>query len=169
MIALELIRRYWLHALTLAAVIWVGFALYGHGVKTERLRWKAEWAARDARDETARADAERAARTLEQSHQQAMNKVQADAIQELEQVRTDAAGANSAADRLRDQVGKLLAADRARQTAGTCASRTASTNPGNLLAIVLDRSIETNRELAAFADSAVVAARACQAAYGAVR
>lgn len=165
MIGLELLRRAAPYLIGLALVALLGYSVYGFGVHVERNRWQAQWAQRDADDATARADAEQDARAKEQADQAHMNKVQTDATQRLEALQTDAAGANAAADRLRLQVGQLLATDAARRKAGTCARSPAAENPGNLLAVVLDKSIARNRELAAFADSALNAAQACRAAY----
>lgn len=169
MIALELLRRYWLHLATAAAAVYIGFSLYGHGLKQGRLEVRAEWAAESKQIADALTAASEAARAKELANQAAMNKVQSDATQRLEQARLDAAGANSAADRLREQVDKLLAADRTSQGAGSCPRRPAAQNPGNLLAVVLDKSVARNRELAAFADAAMTAAQACAAGYRAVQ
>lgn len=168
MVWFDLIRRYWLHALIAATVVYVGFALYGHGLKQGRSEVRAEWAAESKQIADALTAASEAARAKELADQAAMNKVQSDATQRLEQARLDAAGANSAADRLREQVDKLLAADRAGQGSGSCSRRPAAENPGNLLAVVLDKSVARNRELAAFADAAMTAAQACAAGYRAI-
>lgn len=165
MIGLELLRRFWMPLAAALLLAGSHFAVYSHGKSVERGEWSTRWADRDTADADARAAAEAAARAAEQAEQAHMNKVQTDAIQRLETAQTDAAGANASADRLRVQVDKLLAADAARRKAGTCASSAAAENPGNLLAVVLDKSIARNRELAAFADSALIAAQACRAAW----
>jgi prophage endopeptidase len=46
-IALKLLGKYWLHILTVAAVVWVGFALYGHGRAGANAEWQKKWAERD--------------------------------------------------------------------------------------------------------------------------
>lgn len=103
-----------------------------------------------------------AIRDKEQSLQAAMDEVQRNASEQVEQLRADAAGADSAADRLRERVGALLAAS---QTTGACTSRQAAENPGNLLAVVLDKSIQRNRQLAEYADALRVAATSCVSSY----
>lgn len=103
-----------------------------------------------------------AIRDKEQSLQDAMNEVQADATKQVEQLRADAAGADAAADRLRQRVNTLLATSKA---ASTCTSGNATTNPGDLLAVVLDKSIQRNRQLAEYADALRVAATSCVASY----
>lgn len=103
-----------------------------------------------------------AIRDKEQSLQDAMNEVQADATKQVEQLRVDAAGADAAAGRLRERVNTLLTASK---TASACTSGNATTNPGDLLAVVLDKSIQRNRQLAEYADALRVAAASCVASY----
>lgn len=103
-----------------------------------------------------------AIRDKEQSLQAAMDEVQRNASQQVEQLRADAAGADAAADRLRQRVDTLLATSK---TASACTSRTAAENPGNLLAVVLDKSIQRNRQLAEYADALRVAATSCVSSY----
>lgn len=156
------LTTYWKPLCIVAALIIVGAQGYDMGASKVQQDWGAERVA-IARALTANAEAQRA---KEFADQQNMNKVQADATQRLEALRTDADSANAAADQLREQVGKLLAADRLRQATRACSSRTATENPGNLLAVVLDKSIERNKQLAAFADSAMTAATFCAASWG---
>lgn len=155
----------------LVVLLLVGAALFGayhHGETLANAQWQAKWDKRDIADAKTRADAEKAARDLEQQRQQQAEKVQRDATQKLEQARTDAAGANTAADGLRRRVQQLLAAGSARSNTGTGSSCSTVTNPGNLLAVVLDQSVQRNRELAAIADTARVKGLACEAAYTAL-
>lgn len=155
-----LILKWWkpLAVVALIAFSWV--AGYGNGVRTVQQEWDAE------RVTIAQAlvDNANAQRAKEYADQQQMNKVQTDATQRLEALRTDADSANAAANRLREQVGKLLAANPMCAPATTGTSRQTASNPGNLLAVVLDKSIQRNRELAAFADAAITAAQACEKA-----
>lgn len=135
-------------------------AAYGAGARSVQQKWDAERVT-IAQALTKNAEAQRA---KEFADQQQMNKVQTDATQRLEALRTDADSANAAADRLREQVNKLNGANTVcpSTTAGT--SRQTASNPGNLLAVLLDKSIQRNRELAAFADAAITAAQACEKA-----
>jgi len=145
------------------------FGAYHHGETLADAQWRAKWNQRDADDAAARAKAEADARTQEQQREQSAEKVQRDATQKLEQARTDADGANAAADRLREQVRKLLGDGEAGRNPSAAPSRTPATNPGNLLAIVLDQSVARNRELAAIADAARLNGLACEAAYESLR
>lgn len=155
-----LILKWWKPlAIVAALAVWSGW-VYVQGQDDVQQKWDKE----TTRVATALAKNAEAQRAKEYADQQQMNKVQTDATQRLEALRTDADSANAAADRLREQVGKLNAANPvcASTRAGT-SSQTAS-NPGNLLAVVLDKSIQRNRELAAFADAAITAARSCEKA-----
>lgn len=135
-------------------------AAYGAGARSVQQDWDKE-TARVAKALTKNAEAQRA---KEYADQQQMNKVQTDATQRLEALRTDADSANAAADRLREQVRRLNATNPVCAPAATGTSRKTASNPGNLLAVVLDKSIQRNRELAAFADAAITAAQACEKA-----
>lgn len=144
------------------------FGAYHHGVTMTNAEWQVKWDARNTKDETATAAAELSARTLEQQRQQSADKVQRDATQKLEQARTDAASANAAADGLRQRVQQLLAASGSGSHSTVTGSCSTVTNPGNLLAVVLDKSVQRNRELAEVADIARVKGLACEAAYDAL-
>lgn len=154
------LATYWKPLCIVAALVVVGAQGYDMGVTHVQQKWDKE-TARVATALTKNAEAQRA---KEYADQQQMNKVQTDATQRLEALRTDADSANAAADRLRWQVGKLNAANPVCPTTRTGTSSTTANNPGNLLAVVLDKSIQRNRELAAFADAAITAAQACEKA-----
>ncbi|NWB94637.1 DUF2514 family protein [Pseudomonas gingeri] len=157
----------------LVALLLVGAGLFGayhHGETLANSQWQARWNKRDADDQQTRADAEAHARVLEQQRQQQAEQVQRDATQRLEQARTDAAGAGAAADGLRNRVQVLLhAASGGSGHSGTCTGGPTVTNPGNLLAVVLDQSVQRNRELAAVADTARVKGLACEAQFDALK
>lgn len=125
---------------------------------------QADWDAESRQIADALVISAKAARDKEQSLQNHMNEVQANASQQAEKLQADADSATDAASRLRKQVGELLASGGSK-TASACSSRPAAENPGNLLAVLLDKSVTRNRELAAFADSALNAAKSCAAAY----
>lgn len=146
-------------AVVAVLVVWSGW-VYVQGQDDVQQKWDKE-TARVATALTKNAEAQRA---KEYADQQQMNKVQTDATQRLEALRTDADSANAAANRLREQVGKLNAANSVCPTAPVGTSRQTASNPANLLAVVLDKSIQRNRELAAFADAAITAAQACEKA-----
>lgn len=137
-------------------------AFWIHGHHTGKANVQQKWDQETARVATVLAQNAIQAREKEQALQDSMNGIQRDATQKAEALQAAATDAADTAGRLRQQVNKLLAADKA---AGTCPGRTATENPGNLLAVVLDKSVTRNRELAAFADLAMNAAKACAAGY----
>lgn len=151
------ILKWWKPICIALASAYFLIAAYGAGARRVQQEWDTERVT-IAKALTDNANAQRA---KEFADQQNMNKVQADATQRLEALRTDADSANTAADRLREQVGKLNAANPVCAPATTGTSRQTASNTGNLLAVVLDKSIQRNRELAAFADAAITAAQAC--------
>lgn len=153
-----LILKWWkpIAFATAMGVMWV--AGHADGARGVQQKWDKE-TTRVATVLTKNAEAQRA---KEYADQQQMNKVQTDATQRLDALRTDADSANAAADRLREQVNKLANPVCTTARAGT--SSTTASNPGNLLAVVLDKSIQRNRELAAFADAAITASQACEKA-----
>jgi hypothetical protein len=151
---------YWKPVLLCGIAALIALLAYNAGQRDVQQDWDAERVT-IAQALTANAVAQRDNEYAAQKH---MNEVQRDASAKLESLAADAGIASAAADRMREQVGKLLAADGLRQASGTCASRTPAENPGNLLAVLLDKSIQRNRELAAFADAAMTAAQACEKA-----
>jgi len=156
-----LILKWW-KPLAVAVVL---IAVWGFGVHHGKAIVQQDWDKETASVAKALAKNAEAQRAKEYADQQQMNKVQTDATQRLEALRTDADSANAAAERLREQVGKLLAANPVCPPTRAGTSRQTASNPGNLLAVVLDKSIQRNRELAAFADAAITAAQSCQRAY----
>lgn len=155
-------------ALALALLAGGLYLAYDHGRAVERAEWRVRWSDRDAGDTAARLKATETERAREQTLQHAINQVKTDAEQQIDTALTQAADAANAADGLRNRVEQLLAADRARRNTCTASSSAAAENPGNLLAVVLDKSVQRNRELAAVADAARIAGLACEAAYGAL-
>ena len=84
-----------------------------------------------------------------------MEEVQIDATKRLDQAR--AATASTAADGLRKQVEQLLAAGRARSNSSPSIRGAPRDTSVDLLAGLLDKSVERNRGLAAVADSSRIA------------
>jgi len=145
------------------------YGIYHHGLTVANAQWQAKWDKRDADDSAARAAAELAVRKTEEANQAAITKVQTDATQKLEQARTDAATANASADGLRKRVQQLLAASRASTNTPATSGSTPGADAGDLLANLLDQSVQRNRDLAKVADSAVARGNACAAAYDSLR
>lgn len=142
------------------------FGAYHHGQTVTDAEWQDRWDKQLKTQADDKAAAEVSARAEEQRRQTAINEVTTHAAQALEQARTDASTASSAADRLREQARKLVAsAGKCSGNPGTASGSAPATNPGNLLAVVLDQSVQRNRELAEIADTARIRGLACEAAY----
>lgn len=154
---LAFVKAYWKIAIIVLAIAITGVQCDRHGQAKVQQKWNAE----SLRIAQALAENAKLQRDKEYADQLRMNKVQADATQRLEALRIDADSANAAADRLREQVGKLLTTNTVCPSSGTGSGRATTQNPGNLLAVLLDKSIQRNRELAAFADAAITASKAC--------
>jgi hypothetical protein len=93
----------------------------------------------------------------------AQQKATQDAEAQIIKARAAAAGANAAADRLRDRLAAIRAAEpRASDPAASSASQT------DRLADVLGECATRYREVAASADHAIIAGRACEASYQAL-
>lgn len=166
MIALTLLRKYWLYLLIAGLIGVAAFGLYGHGKSVERAAWQTEWAKRDAGDEKARVEAELAARIEEQRRAEAMAGVQRDATQAIEKLRGDADSANAATGRLRDELVKLQ--DRlggASKSAGTAISGASATRAAMVLSDLYGSCQTRLNELSQAFDRGRVAALACEASF----
>ncbi|MDU9393198.1 DUF2514 family protein [Pseudomonas sp. zfem002] len=90
--------------LLIAASYW---AAYDHGRIVERAGWEARWAERDSQDSAATAAAQAAARHEEQRRQAAQEEARNEARTKQKAAYDDAAGADAAGQRLRDEAAKL--------------------------------------------------------------
>jgi hypothetical protein len=154
--------------LIMLAITGILFGAYHHGVTVTDAEWQAKWSDRDKADTAATLKATEAARELEQTLQRDIDQVQTDATKRLDQARATAASASTAADGLRKQVEQLLAAGRASSNSSSGTGSTPRDTSADLLAGLLDKSVQRNRELAAVADSSRIAGLACEAAYDSV-
>jgi uncharacterized protein HemX len=123
------------------------------------VRWDAADGRRAAAEAQARTDAEAEFMRRLQEQQNAAT----EAAQTLRRARLDAAAAGRAADSLRSHVATL-----AQQFAATAPGSAPGSGPGDMLADMLRRVEEAGRELAAEADRARAAGKACERAYDAL-
>ncbi|QNL89270.1 DUF2514 domain-containing protein [Pseudomonas putida] len=143
---------------------------YQHGRAVERAEAAAASAQRDSGDRLAEVIGERAARQEEQRRAQAQEEARAHAQEERTIADAGADGADAAGQRLRDESAKLAAAvscpgtDTAAVTRGQAATRAAM-----VLSELLERSVDTNRELAKAYDQARIAGHQCEQEYDGVR
>lgn len=153
-------------ALTLLLLLGSHWGIYQHGRSVERAAWELRWAGRDRADSDAVVIAQTKARQEEQRRQAAQLKVREDAKGEQKSADTDAAGADTAGQRLRDEARKLAAGVGCPGSDSAAIARgKAAIGAAMVLSELLERSVDTNRELAAAYDSARIAGLACEASY----
>lgn len=155
----------------IAAVLLVAGALFGayhHGVSVTNVTWQSQWNDRDTRDALAKAENESAARALEQSYQQSLNKAVQDGQRTIDQATADAAAARTFADGLReaaDAIAARLSASQASGNSCTAAASKAATRAAALLADVLKRADQRAGDLAEVADQARARGMTCEQAF----
>lgn len=118
-------------------------------------------------DEVARGFALEVAAGETKRQQAEADRVQNETIEALEgRHRVEVAGFNAAADRLREQIKRAGSASSATRVPDSSAG---ATNPGNLLAVVLDRCVARLGELAEIADIRGVKRAGAEDLYNSVR
>lgn len=165
---LATIKRALPYLAAIGAVIALAVGSYTHGVDVASARWQSRWNSRDAVDAMNRASAERKARETERLHQLAINEARDNARLQVDQAATDAAIAHAAADSLREHAARL-ATSAVSCSATAAAGGKAGRTPAVVLADVLARADARASQLAAHADRAAIAGRACEHAYDRVR
>lgn len=162
----------WLRILPyIAAVLLVLGALYGafhHGVSVTDAKWQAQWAERDTRDATAKAENESAARAREQAYQLSINKVVQDGQRTIDQLTADAAAERASRNGVQLEADKLAARLAASQASGhscTAATSAAATRAVMVLADVFKRADERAGDLAGYAQDSHARGVTCQKAY----
>jgi flagellar biosynthesis GTPase FlhF len=156
--------------IALMAVVGSYWIVYQHGRSVERAEAATASAQRDSGDRLAEVLGERGERQEEHRRAAAHEEVRAHAQEQRTIAEGAAAGADAAGQRLHDEAGKLAAAVSCPSTDPAVASRSkAATRAAMVLSELLDRSVETNRELAAAFDRARVAGLACEASYAVLR
>ncbi|MCF1487611.1 DUF2514 domain-containing protein [Pseudomonas sp. AA27] len=156
--------------IALLAVVGSYWLVYQHGRSVERAEAEAASATRDSGDRLAEVLGERGARQEEQRRAAVHEEVRAHAQEQRTIAEGAAAGADAAGQRLRVEAGKLAATVGCPGQDPAAAARSeAARRAAMVLSGLLDRSVETNRELAAAYDRARVAGLACEASYDALK
>ena len=152
--------------IALMAVVGSYWIVYQHGRSVERAEAATASAQRDSGDRLAEVLGERGERTKEQRRADAQEEVRAHAQEQRTIAEGAAAVAGAAGQRLHDEAGKLVATVGCPGQDPTIAARSeAARRAAMVLSDLLNRSVETNRELAAAYDRARVAGLACEASY----
>lgn len=151
---IELLRRYWLHLLTAAVIVFTAFWLYGKGAQHGRAEVTANW-------QRAQLAYDQAVRQREDSYAAARTAAAAQREEELKDASVTIARVHADRERLRtalrDAIGRIPAEN------GGTAGGAGST--GAVLANVCSRAGEVAAELAAYADRERIARQECQRAW----
>lgn len=156
-------------AVTLLLVLGSYWGIYQHGRSVERSDWEVRWAKRDTAAASDEATAQAGARDEEQRRAVAQEEARANAHDQQRAASSDAAGADAAGRRLRDEASQLAASvscpgpDTAAVARGASATRAAM-----VLSDLLSRADARAGELAKAYDAARIAGQACEAAYTAL-
>lgn len=152
--------------LAVAVLLVSHLGAYQHGRSVERAEAGRASAQRDSGDRLAEVIGERDARREEQRRATAQEEARAHAQEERTIADAGAAGADAAGQRLRDEAAQLASTvscpgpDTAAIARGQAATRAAM-----VLSDLLDRSVETNRDLAKAFDRARIAGQLCEQEY----
>ncbi|HFP9202870.1 TPA: DUF2514 domain-containing protein [Raoultella ornithinolytica] len=151
-----LVKAYWKQLLIvamLAALVASGVVAWNiHGDRQYDAGYAQAKADRKAEDEKARQHDEQEKATNEREAQQ-----------RIDQARNDALDAAARAGRLQQQL--VAIREQLRQYNATVSAGSSAADTGVLLADVLEKSLERNRQLAGYADRAVEAGRVCERQY----
>lgn len=131
-------------------------------------RWQSKYDRQAAQYSDASAAAQAEARAKELQYDLDIARINAEAAERAKQADADAVAASASIDRLYQRINKILA-DASTEATGT---RQQGRTPGqalNMLADVLRKSTERNRQLAAFADKSWNASKQCFDSYNATR
>lgn len=131
-------------------------------------KWQSKYDTQAAEYSDASAKAQQAARDTEHEYQTKLDAANLEASTRRAETANAIAGADAASKRLLERLNKILADTSTSDTGTGQRGRT----PGeaiNLLANVLEKSIERNGQLAAFADKSWDASKQCYDSYNAVR
>lgn len=151
-----LVKAYWKQLLIvlMLAVLAAGcrIAWVNHGETKYAAGYAQALADRKAEDDKARQQDEQEKETNEREAQQ-----------RIDQARNDALDAAARAGRLQQQL--VAIREQLRQYNATVGAGTSAADTGVLLADVLSKSLERNRQLAEYADRAAEAGRVCEKQY----
>lgn len=153
---LEIAKAYWKQIAIIAGVALLALVVYGKWVNYGKAKYDAGYLAAVESQKTKDKEAS-------EQHERDKKTVETEAQRRMDAARADAAAAAVKSGRLQQQLAairKQLVDYSRTESIGNPAS-----NTGVLLADVLSKSVERNRQLAEYADSAREAGLTCQAQY----
>lgn len=157
---LEIAKTYWKQIAVIAGVALLALVIYGKWVNYGKEKYNAGYLAAVEAQKTKDKEAS-------EQHERDKKTVETEAQRRVDAARADASAAAVKSGRLQQQLAairkQLLDYSRTESIGNPAA------NTGVLLANVLSKSVERNRQLAEYADSAREAGLTCQAQYNSLR
>nr|DAQ70604.1 MAG TPA: Protein of unknown function (DUF2514) [Caudoviricetes sp.] len=163
----DLIKQYAVLLGSVLALALLAGACYLTYVVTDN-HWSAKYSGLEQKYSDASAKATQEARVKEWEYQNNVDAIAQQGAKDLAQARSDADSANASIGRLQQRINRLLA-DTSSEDSGTTQRGKTAREALDLLANVLEKSLERNRQLADYADQASSAGFTCEKAYDAIQ
>lgn len=163
----DLIKQYAVLLGSVLALALLAGACYLTYVVTDN-HWSAKYSGLKQEYSDASAKATQEARIKEWEYQNNVDAIAQQGAKDLAQARSDADSANASIGRLQQRINRLLA-DTSSEDSGTTQRGKTAREALDLLANVLEKSLERNRQLADYADKASSAGLTCEKAYDAIQ
>lgn len=163
----DLIKQYAVLLGSVLALALLAGACYLTYVVTDN-HWSAKYSGLEQKYSDASAKATQEARVKEWEYQNNVDAIAQQGAKDLAQARSDADSANASIGRLQQRINRLLA-DTSSEDSGTTQRGKTAREALDLLANVLEKSLERNRQLAEYADKASSAGLTCEKAYDAIQ
>lgn len=163
----DLIKQYAVLLGSVLALALLAGACYLTYVVTDN-HWSAKYSGLEQKYSDASAKATQEARVKEWEYQNNVDAIAQQGAKDLAQARYDADSANASIGRLQQRINRLLA-DTSSEDSGTTQRGKTAREALDLLANVLEKSLERNRQLAEYADKASSAGLTCEKAYDAIQ
>lgn len=158
----DLIKQYAVLLGSVLALALLAGACYLTYVVTDN-HWSAKYSGLKQEYSDASAKATQEARVKEWEYQNNVDAIAQQGAKDLAQARSDADSANASIGRLQQRINRLLA-DTSSEDSGTTQRGKTAREALDLLAHVLEKSLERNRQLADYADKASSAGLTCEKA-----
>lgn len=163
----DLIKQYAVLLGSVLALALLAGACYLTYVVTDN-HWSAKYSGLKQEYSDASAKATQEARVKEWEYQNNVDAIAQQGAKDLAQARSDADSANASIGRLQQRINRLLA-DTSSEDSGTTQRGKTAREALDLLANVLEKSLERNRQLADYADKASSAGSTCEKVYDAIQ
>ena len=163
----DLIKQYAVLLGSVLALALLAGACYLTYVVTDN-HWSAKYSGLKQEYSDASAKATQEARVKEWEYQNNVDAIAQQGAKDLAQARSDADSANASIGRLQQRINRLLA-DTSSEDSGTTQRGKTAREALDLLANVLEKSLERNRQLADYADQASSAGFTCEKAYDTIQ